>query len=266
VDSEKWRQYAERSDFPKRQVYALEHRLLRGWERDLVRRFDRTIVVSQAERELLATFADGGRVAVVGNGVDAEGFRRPGPRGREPVLVFVGALDYFANVDGIVRFVREVLPRVREHVPGVRLRIVGRRPDPAVLALAARDVEIVADPPDVRPHLWSAAVAVVPLWIARGTQNKVLEAMAAGVPVVATPASVQGIEAQSGRDFRLADGPPEWVAAIAGFLQRPDEADEFATRAERVIRDGYSWDRQSEKYEAEIRAAIESRRVAEKAA
>jgi sugar transferase (PEP-CTERM/EpsH1 system associated) len=260
VDSEKWRQYASHSAFPHRSVYALEHRLLRAWEADLVRRFDRSLVVSRAERDLLATFADVSRVAIVGNGVDVESFRPRGPRTREPRLVFVGALDYFANADGLIRFVREIWPRVRRVVPGARLEIVGRRPDRSVAALGHEaGVNVVADPTDVRPHLWKSAIAVVPLWIARGTQNKVLEAMAAGVPVVATPASVQGIEATAGRDFREADGADEWVAAIADLIRRPDVADEMAARAAHMVGERYSWDRQAELYESEISLAVDGR-------
>jgi sugar transferase (PEP-CTERM/EpsH1 system associated) len=263
VDSEKWKQYSARSSFPRRDVYALEHRLLRSWERSLVRTFDRSLLVSRAERDLLATFADVSRVAVVGNGVDADGFHRPRARETEPILVFVGALDYFANVEGVVRFVRDILPSVRARVPGVRLRIVGRRPAPEVQALAAASgVEVIADPQDVRPHVWSAAVAVAPLWIAQGTQNKVLEAMAAGVPVVATAQAVQGIEGEAGRHFRLADTPEQWAAAVFDLLASPQEADAMTARARDLVQERYSWDRQSERYEGEIVAAVEARRAA----
>jgi sugar transferase (PEP-CTERM/EpsH1 system associated) len=260
VDSEKWRQYADRAAFPRRAVYAHEHRLLRAFERRLVREFDRTVVVSRAEREVLATFADAGRVAVVGNGVDADGFARPHARPREPRLVFVGALDYFANVDGIIHFVRETWPDVRRAVSGARLAIVGRRPGGEVRALAGADgVEVVADPEDVRPWVWGAAACVVPLRIAQGTQNKVLEAMAAGVPVVATSAALRGIEGEAGRHFRVADASGAWVAALGDLLSRPEEADALAERARRLVVERYSWDRQAERYEEEIRNAVESR-------
>ncbi|MFN8179569.1 MAG: TIGR03087 family PEP-CTERM/XrtA system glycosyltransferase [bacterium] len=263
VDSEKWKQYAARSSFPRRDVYTLEHRLLRSWEKALVRRFDRSLVVSRAERDLLGTFADVSRVRVVGNGVDADGFHRPGPRGTEPILVFVGALDYFANVEGIVRFTREILPLVRERVAGCRLRVVGRKPVAEVRALAAVEgVEVIADPEDVRPPLWGAAVAVAPLWIAQGTQNKVLEAMAARVPVVATTAAVQGIDGQADRHFRIADAPEEWARAVSDLVTRPEEADALAERARQLVLERYSWDRQAERYEAEILAATEAGRGA----
>ena len=260
VDSEKWRQYAGRSGFPKRAVYALEHRRLRAWEARIVRDFERTVVISASERDLLGTFADGSRVGVVGNGVDAEAFAPEGPRCREPVLVFVGALDYFANADGVVSFVREAWPRVRARVPDAIFRIVGRRPGRDVTDLAEVDgVEVVPDPPDVRPWIRSAAVAVVPLRIAQGTQNKVLEAMAAGVPVVTTEAAVRGIEGEEGVHFRRAEHPDEWADAVADLLARPEEADALADRARRLVEERYSWDRRAESYEQEILCAVEVR-------
>lgn len=260
VDSAKWAQYAERAAFPKRGVFALEHRRLREWEHRIVRDFDRTLVVAAAERDLLGTFADAARVAVVGNGVDAEDFAPRGPRSREPVLVFVGALDYFANADGCAHFVRELWPAVRARVPGVTLRLVGRRPGRDVTALAEVDgVEVVPDPPDVRPWLWGAAAAVVPLRIAQGTQNKVLEAMAAGVPVIATEVSVRGIEGEAGGHFLVADGPAAWADAVARILSHPEDADALAARARARVEERYSWDRRADAYEAEIRRAVEAR-------
>ncbi len=263
VDSAKWAQYADRAGFPKRAVFALEHRRLRDWERRLVRDFDRTLVVADAERDLLATFADASRVAVVGNGVDAEHFAPRGPRARQPVLVFVGALDYFANADGCVHFVREAWPAVRARVPGAVLRLVGRRPGHEVTALAGvAGVEVVPDPPDVRPWLWGAAAAVVPLRIAQGTQNKVLEAMAAGVPVIASAVSVRGIDGEPGGHFLVADAPDAWADAAAGVLARPEEADALAARALARVAERYSWDRRAEAYEAEIRRAIDGHAAA----
>jgi glycosyltransferase involved in cell wall biosynthesis len=108
--------------------------------------------------------------------------------------------------------------------------------------------------------LWSAAVAVAPLWIAQGTQNKVLEAMAAGVPVVATTAAVQGIDGQADRHFRIADEPEEWARAVLDLVTHPAEADALAERARALVLERYSWDRQAERYEAEILAAVEAGR------
>lgn len=260
VDSEKWREYAKRSSLPGKAVYGLEHRLLRGYERRLVREFDRSILISSEERDLLARFADVSRVDVVSNGVEADWLARSDPRPRSARLVFVGALDYFANVDGIRRFAREVFPRVRERLPEATLRVVGRRPGPEIRRLSeVAGVEVVGEVDDMRPEVWGAAVAVVPLRIAPGIQNKVLEAMAAGTPVVATRAALRSLAGTPGEHYLAADEPEEFVQAIAGLVADPAAADALAARARDFVVERYSWDRKARDYEAVLRDAAASR-------
>lgn len=259
VDSEKWKQYANHSGFPKSAVYALEHKLLRSYERRLLDEYDRAVIISQAESELLARLGAAAPIDVVSNGVDLESLRRPEPRvaGRE--LVFVGALDYFANAEGIRWFVNDVLPAVREKVPGVTVRIVGRQPGPEVEALgAAAGVTVVGEVDDVRPELWRASVAVVPLRIAQGLQNKVLEAMAAGLPVVSSPAAVRALGANSGA-WRTAETAAEWAEHVAALVDDPAGADRQAELALDLVRDEYSWDRKARDYEAVLAAAAAAR-------
>jgi sugar transferase (PEP-CTERM/EpsH1 system associated) len=260
VDSEKWKEYARRSSLPGKAVYALEHRLLRRYERRMVREFDRSILISSEERDALAGFADVGRVAVVSNGVDAEWLARTGPRPRAPRLVFVGALDYFANVDGIRNFAREAFPRVRERVPGATLRVVGRHPGPDVRRLGEIEgVEVVGEVDDMRPEVWSAAVAVVPLRIAPGIQNKVLEAMAAGTPVVASRAALRSLAGRDGEHYLAADSPEELAEAVAGLIADPAAADALAARARDFVRENYSWDRKARDYEDVLAGAVRER-------
>lgn len=262
VDSLKWRQYARRSGFPKSAVYSLEGKLLESWERRLAVEFDRSVIISERERESLAAFADVTRVDVVSNGVDVDYWAAGPPRAPRRELVFVGALDYFANEDGIVDFVQRVFPTVRRRVPDVVLRVVGRQPGPAVLALGnVPGVEVVGEVDDVRPELARAGVAVAPLRIAQGLQNKVLEAMAADVPVVSSASAVRGIDAEAGREFRLAEAPEEWADAIAELLDATDVAGEQATRAAAMVRERYSWDRKASEYEAVFEAACDSWRA-----
>jgi sugar transferase (PEP-CTERM/EpsH1 system associated) len=260
VDSEKWRQYAVHSRLPSKAVYALEHRLLRNYEKRLVEEFDRTIVISQAEKSLLTAFAPGERVEVIANGVETEYWRNHAARSPEPVLVFVGALDYFANADGICRFTREAFPRVRAEVADARLRIVGRRPGADVRALGALPgVEVVGEVADVRPELWGAGVAVVPLRIAQGLQNKVLEALAAGVPVVSSAAAVRGIRGRSEQHYLVAESAAESAAAVVRVLRDRALGDGLAERGRLLVQEGYSWDRSEAEYEAVLEAAIASR-------
>ncbi|MGQ0723392.1 MAG: TIGR03087 family PEP-CTERM/XrtA system glycosyltransferase [Candidatus Eiseniibacteriota bacterium] len=264
VDSEKWKEYARRAALPARALYGLEHRLLRGYEKRLVREFDRAVLISVEERDMLARFADVRRVAVVSNGVDAEWLARPRPRPRGTVLSFIGALDYFANVDGIVWFAREVFPEVRRRVPGATLRVVGRRPVPAVRGLSdGEGVEVVGEVADMRPELWSATLAVAPLRIAPGIQNKVLEAMAAGTPVVATRAALRSLVGRPGEHYLAADGAEEFAAAVSRLVERPDEADAMAARALALVRDRYSWDQRAREYETVLEEAVAERRSVE---
>lgn len=263
VDSEKWRQYAERSALAKKAVFALEYRLLRGWEQRLVREFDRSVVVSAREREVLGAFADAERVDVVTNGVDTDFWSAVPPAGRRRELVFVGALDYFANEDGIVDFARRVMPRVREVAGDVDLRIVGRQPGPAVHALGELPgVTVVGEVDDVRPELARASVAVTPLRIAQGLQNKVLEAMAAGLPVVSSEAAVRGIDGRHGEQFLVAESAEEWAGAIARLLDDAEARGAQTERAAALVREAYSWDRKAAEYEGVMTAAIERRRAA----
>ncbi|MCA9751458.1 MAG: TIGR03087 family PEP-CTERM/XrtA system glycosyltransferase [Gemmatimonadetes bacterium] len=256
VDSLKWKQYSERSGFPKSAVYSLEHRLLRKYERHLCTDWDRVVIISAAERDMLGDFADVGRVDVVENGVDSEAFRRSAERPRAPELVFVGALDYFANAEGIAWFVRDVWGAVRARVPAARLRIVGRKPGPAVRALGeVAGVEVVGDVPSVPPELWRSSIAVVPLRIAQGLQNKVLEAMAAGVPVVSSPAAVRALGDPAGA-WKVAETADQWAGAIAELVEDPVAADGQAERAVARVAEEYSWDSKARDYERVMERAV----------
>src|SRR5262249_11312980 len=163
-----------------------------------------------------------GRVVAVNNGVDLEYFQPAAPVA-EPRCVFVGALDYRPNVDAACWFCREVWPSILQRRPEARLSLVGRRPTAAVNELArGAGVEVVGQVPDVRPYVAGASVAVVPLRLARGVQNKVLEALAMARATVASPAALCGVRAQPGQHLLAASTPAEWVEAV---LRLFDDAD-----------------------------------------
>jgi polysaccharide biosynthesis protein PslH len=263
VDSEKWKQYAQRAGFGKSAVYDCEHRLLRRYEKRLLQEFDRVIVISRAEREQLARFAEVSRVAVISNGVDAESWRGPESRPDARDLVFVGALDYFANADGIVHFVGEIFPLIRARRPQIRIKIVGRRPTPGVRELAQVDgVDVIGEVDDVRPYVWGSEVFVAPLRIAQGLQNKVLEAMAASVPVVATPAAVRGIEGTPQEHFGVADSPEAFAAEVVALLEDRERAAAMAQRARALVLSQYTWERAALDFENELRGAVQNGRAA----
>lgn len=230
VDSEKWRAYAAGAKPPMRQVWAREARTLLALERKAAREFDRTIFVSAEEARHFAELAPdcADRLGHVDNGVDLARLdpaeAHPNPyRGGAPAIVFVGTMGYRPNVEAVVWFADEVLPLLRAApLPGGVLpefHIVGANPAPAVQALAQREgIHVTGGVPDVRPFVQHAAVSVAPLRIARGIQNKVLEAMALARPVVASPQAFEGVRATPGRDLLVADGAAETAARVREVL------------------------------------------------
>ncbi len=202
VDSDKWRQYAARKRWPLSAVYRREARALLRFERTAAREFDSSVFVSAAEAKLFRRLAPEAaqRVTHVENGVDTAFFapdrEYPDPyEGHRDTLVFTGAMDYWANVDAVTWFARELLPRIRGSWPEAQFTIVGSRPADAVRALdRLPGVTVTGRVPDVRPYLAWARAAVAPLRIARGIQNKVLEAMAMARPVIVTPEALDGLE------------------------------------------------------------------------
>jgi sugar transferase (PEP-CTERM/EpsH1 system associated) len=258
VDSEKWRAFADASRFARQRVYRLEHRRLRRREAELVERVAHTIVCSASERDSLVEFAPGGPVSVVENGVELDAWTSPHGCAERSGIVFVGALDYLPNVDGIDHFARVVLPQVRSMLPSTTLTVVGRNPNRRVRRLGRLDgVEVVGGVDDPRPFVWRAAVAVAPLRLGRGVQNKVLEAMAAGTPVVATRLAHDGIPtAIPGVHLESADSAVGAADAVVGLLRRPDEARAQAARAAALVQHHHSWDDAAADLDRVLREAV----------
>jgi polysaccharide biosynthesis protein PslH len=248
VDSAKWGEYAARSRWPARAAWAREARTLLAFERKAARAFDRTLFVSQAEAAEFVRLAPetAGRVGWMDNGVDSSIFS-PAHGSASPFadaaryIAFTGTMDYWPNVDAVVWFSDNVLPAIRARHPGVTFVIVGANPAPAVRALAGRDgVVVTGRVADVRPYLAHAALVVAPLRIARGIQNKVLEAMAMGRPVLATPQAFAGLRAVPGRDL-LVGADAAAFAELAADVLDGHHANLGAAARATVVRD-YAWD------------------------
>ena len=248
VDSEKWRAYAATSRPPMRQIWAREARTLLALERRAAAAFDSTLLVTREEAAHFVELAPECAVRVdwVANGVDLDYFdpdrESANPYdGTAPAIVFTGTMDYRPNVEAVTWFADHVLPelRRRQATPPV-FHIVGARPSEAVRALASRPgVQVTGAVPDVRPYLAHAALAVAPLQIGRGIQNKVLEAMAMARPVVASPEAFQGVQAHAGRDLLVVDGPDRTVAAIEEVLAGRHAA--MGEAARRAVRASHDW-------------------------
>lgn len=246
IDSDKWQQYAGRSSFPMKWVYAAEGRLLRAYERQVAQEFDATLLVSAAEAEAFRIRTDlKGGIHAVSNGVDLEFFHTAAKeREARPLRIsFCGAMSYRPNADAVDWFAREVLPLVREALGEVEFWIVGGGAGDEVKVLAELPgVRVTGRVDDVRPYVWNSDISVAPIRIARGIQNKVLEAMALGVPALVTPLAFEGLEAQAGRDLVVADAvSATFAAAVIALLRDPVRRQEIATAARQVVEANYSW-------------------------
>ena len=247
VDSDKWRQYAKSKSWPMNAIYRREARCLETYERQIATEFDASVLVSQDEATLFKTLApeSAGRIDYLNNGVNSEYFSPerlyanpylPG----EKVLVFTGAMDYWANVDAVTWFAQKVFPQVYQRDQYARFYIVGGRPTLAVQKLEnIPGIYVTGAVPDVRPYIAHAVAAVAPLRIARGIQNKVLEAMAMAKPVLATSAAVEGIESGMGRLNAGLNAGLNGLNEGTGIVVA-DDATAYADHALRMLQGGYN--------------------------
>ena len=250
VDSEKWRQYSERHPWPMGWLYRREGERLLEFERGVATSADASVFVTKEEADLFRRRAgfDDDRVKAVMNGVDTEYFCPEGNyenpyRSRGPVVVFTGMMDYWANVDAVSWFGGESFPSIRRAVDGARFVIVGARPTRQVERLASLPgIEVTGSVADVRPYLAHADVSVAPLRVARGIQNKVLEAMAMGRPVVTTSGAREGLnlspELRKGAD--TAEG---FADAVLALLRSPSERERIGTLGRTWVREHHDWAR-----------------------
>jgi polysaccharide biosynthesis protein PslH len=245
VDSNKWAQYADATTFPFSMVYAKEARDLRRYEARACEAAECVVVSTQREAQLARAIAPLSRVHVVPIGVDSAHFDidRDRLQPPDPAVVFTGDMSYFPNVEGAVFFAREVLPLIHRELPQVRFLAVGRNPDRRVEELRKLPhVIVTGSVADVRPWLAQAAVTVVPLRIAAGIQTKILEAMAAGLPVVATSRAVQGLTASVAEMVSIGEGAAELAARVVELLQDPALARRRGLESRRRVSMEYSWD------------------------
>ena len=188
------------------------------------------------------------RVSEIPTGVNIEYFSPPEPRashGADLVfdLVFVGSMDWLPNVDGVQYFVREVLPSIRHRRPECTLAIVGRTPPPTVIQLAEDPrIHVTGTVADIRPYLWSSAVAIVPLRIGGGTRLKIYEAMAAKIPVVSTSIGAEGLTVNPANDIRIADRPEDFAARCIELLENREERTRLANAAWEMVNAHFSWE------------------------
>lgn len=249
VDSDKWNQYAESKRWPLSWLYRREGKLLLRYEREVAKEFDASLFVSREEAELFKQFApeSANKTGHFSNGVDTDYFSpereypNPYPQG-EHTLVFTGAMDYWPNVDAVRWFAQEIFPAVHAALPRTRFCIVGSRPTAVVRELARLPgITVTGTVADIRPYLAHARLAVAPLRMARGLQNKVLEAMAMAKTVVASPQAAEGIQAAQGDELHVAANAREFGRMILTLLAETT-CDQMGKAARARILADYNWD------------------------
>ena len=249
VDSAKWTQYATSHRWPLSWLYRREGECLLAYERAVAARSKRSFFVTENETALFRKMAPecADIVEAMSNGVDADYFSpdpaRASPfEGQQMPLVFTGAMDYWPNIDAVTWFVHDILPALRQAWPRLRFYIVGRSPPLSVSALASDAVVVTGTVPDVRPYLQHAQVVVAPLRVARGIQNKILEAMAMARPVVASQSCVEAIDARDAEDLLSALLADDFVRQIDALLRSPGRATALGLAGRQRVVQGYSWD------------------------
>lgn len=260
VDSEKWREYGEKKPWPASLLFRHEAKQLLRYERQVAATSAASLFVSAPEAALFTRLApeSAQRIGYFNNGVDTAYFSPEQPLASpyaagEQAVVFTGAMDYWPNIDAVQWFTADILPRIRQACPGVRFYIVGARPAPAVQALAqTAGITVTGTVPDVRPYLAHAALSVAPLRVARGIQNKVLEAMAMGKACVVSPQALEGIEAQPATEVLLADGATAFADTVIAHLRDMAATERVGQAARERVLARYSWQTNLASIEAQL--------------
>jgi sugar transferase (PEP-CTERM/EpsH1 system associated) len=235
VDSQKWREMAAASQPPKSWIYRREAATLGDFEARTAHQAVTSLVVNQREADIARALAPGASVQVIPNGVELDRLRPVGPPTARPRVVFCGVMSYAPNAEGMTWFVEKVWPLVRAGRADATLAVVGLDPSPAFRSLCGNDpsITVTGRVPDVRDWLWEAAVAIAPLHVARGVQNKALEAIAAGLPIVLTEAVAGGLPHQAAYASRVANTPSQFAGHVLDLLSKsPDERRAMAESAD----------------------------------
>jgi sugar transferase (PEP-CTERM/EpsH1 system associated) len=225
VDSQKWRDLAASSRGPKSWIYRRESATLGAFEARAAYRAATSLVVNEREAEIARRMAPGADVRVMMNGVELERLHPVRPPSHQPRVVFCGVMSYAPNVEGMAWFVKHVWPTVRAQRPDATLAVVGLDPSTAFRELCAPDpsITVTGHVSDVREWLWESAIAIAPLHVARGVQNKALEAIAAGLPIVLTEAVAGGLPLEAAYASRVANTPAQFAAHLVELLAKPPD-------------------------------------------
>ncbi|HJS23268.1 MAG TPA: glycosyltransferase [Pyrinomonadaceae bacterium] len=260
VEAMIWKRHYEVQTNPAKKAYLYRQwQKMRAFEAKMCPQFDCVIAVSREDREQMQQEYGVEAIYDVPTGVDTAFFRPSGELKRKPEnLVFTGSMDWLPNEDAIRYFTEQILPRIKQAVPGITLTVVGRDPYPGLVELSKRDpsVVITGRVADVRPYMEEAAVYIVPLRIGGGTRLKIYEAMAMEKPIVSTSIGAEGLPVANGEEIILADTPVSFAEAVVKLLRQESLAAEIGKRAAAKVREQFGWDTVADSFAAVCERAI----------
>jgi glycosyltransferase involved in cell wall biosynthesis len=252
VETMIWQRHALTAGDPLRKVYfGMQAKRMFAYEKEVCRRVARVIAVSEVDAAKIQEMFDVPHVAHIPTGVDVAHFTPDAARAAALDLVFIGSMDWMANIDGVEYFTEEILPLIHRERPACNLTVVGRRPTPKILQYGKDDprVRVTGTVPDVRPYLWDAAVSIVPLRIGSGTRLKIYESMAAKVPVISTTVGAEGLEIHPPHDIRIADTPAGFARQCLELLENADTRRSIADAGWQLVSSRFSWEQVTRQFE-----------------
>ena len=257
MDSQKWLEYAHYKPWPLSMGYQIEGHKMLAAERHLAPRFDLCTTTTRAEWQTLEDYGTGARTDWFPNGVDTGYFSPTDGRYDADTISFIGRMDYYPNQECMARFCKQVWPILKSRRQAMKLLIVGADPSPEMRALAdLPGVTVTGSVPDVRPYVRGSALMVAPLAIARGTQNKILEAMALAVPVVTGTAAAGGVDAEAQTHFLVADEPQTVADAVLRIVESPAERARLAQSGRDRMLSHHAWPRSMQRLDGIIERCV----------
>jgi glycosyltransferase involved in cell wall biosynthesis len=258
-----WRRHAEQAATPAHRAYfQLQAQRMYRFERRVCREAGHVVVVSPQDAAWTRELFGVSQVSEVPTGVDLDYFTPREDAPKQYDFIFVGSMDWLANIDGVLYFAREILPLIRRRRPRATFAVVGRKPSEEVLELARQDagITVTGTVADVRPYLWASRLSIVPLRIGGGTRLKIYEAMAARSPLVSTSIGAEGLEYTDGQNIRIADTPQNFANQCLDLLDHPQDAASIAGAAWQMVESRYTWDKVAETFDGFLEQAPACRR------
>ena len=247
-----WRRHAETATGIAKTYFGTQARRMFSYEREVCRKVAQVVAVSPVDAEQMRSQFGIQNVADIATGVDIDYFAPPASAEASADLVFLGSMDWMANIDGVEYFVERIFPLISARKPDCTLAIVGRRPPAKIEQLAEKNprIHVTGTVPDVRPYMWGAGVSIVPLRIGSGTRLKIYEAMASRVPVVSTSIGAEGLECKPPNDIRIADDPHAFAQECLDLLDDEAARRRVGNAGWELVSSRFSWDQVTRQMEA----------------